>query len=352
MQVEKDFLKVKEHEGLSLTKEELSYDDIQTIIDVSRPYHALENEGAVKIGDKTIGFVADFSQEMPFPYEDGQLGFSETARHMAIAGSVAAALRNPNESKHYYLALNGLMRHDDDEKVLPSSIVDGIDEIIPFAGKPRVFAYSTDFNKRESTSEIFLFTGDKHDYVVRMNVSYKIIPAKLFSRFFPEVEGIDKSLLGPWTQEKSNPYTEAIDISISDEVFDHDSIIYNAKVPVVCPSKCYGHFDTSPCLPVAFLIGHLVEAGMQSVNLLRKKNGLVNKPLIAKKGFLDAATLVRAGTYGLNIKGMTKCIDVDKGVYEFTFDAFADENGSDGEKIAYLELTFAETECEDVDQTN
>lgn len=49
---------------------------------------------------------------------------------------------------------------------------------------------------------------------------------------------------------------------------------------------------------------------------------------------------------------MTKCIDVDKGVYEFTFDAFADENGSDGEKIAYLELTFAETECEDVDQTN
>lgn len=217
MQVEKDFLKVKEHEGLSLTKEELSYDDIQTIIDVSRPYHALENEGAVKIGDKTIGFVADFSQEMPFPYEDGQLGFSETARHMAIAGSVAAALRNPNESKHYYLALNGLMRHDDDEKVLPSSIVDGIDEIIPFAGKPRVFAYSTDFNKRESTSEIFLFTGDKHDHVVRMNVSYKIIPAKLFSRFFPEVEGIDKSLLGPWTQEKSNPYTEAIDISISDE---------------------------------------------------------------------------------------------------------------------------------------
>lgn len=348
MQVEKYFLKAKESEGLSPMKEELSYDDIQTVIDVSRPYYALENEGAVKIGDETIGFVADVSQEMPFPHEDGKLGFSEITRHMAIAGSVAAALRNPKKSTHYYLALNGLMRRNE---VPPSSICDGIEEIIPFAGKPRIFAYSTHFNKRESTSEIFLFTGETHGDgdVVRMNVSYKVIAATLYSRFFPKVKGIDKSLLGPWTPEKSNPYTEAIDIPISDEVFDRDSIVYNAKIPKVCPSKCYGHFDSSPCLPVAFLIGHFVEAGMQSVDLLRKKNGIANKPLlIAKHGFLDAANLVQAGTYGLHLKGMTKCIDMDKGVYKFTFDAFADEDGNNGEKIAYFAVTFAETECEDL----
>ena len=160
----------------------------------------------------------------------------------------------------------------------PSSICDGIEEIIPFAGKPRIFAYSTHFNKRESTSEIFLFTGETHGDVIRMNVSYKVIAAPLYSRFFPKVKGIDKSLLGPWTPEKSNPYTEAIDIPISDEVFDRDSIVYNAKIPKVCPSKCYGHFDSSPCLPVAFLIGHFVEAGMQSVDLLyaRKTELLTN----------------------------------------------------------------------------
>ena len=39
---------------------------------------------------------------------------------------------------------------------------------------------------------------------------------------------------------------------------------------------------------------------------------------------------------------------MDKGVYKFTFDAFADEDGSNGEKIAYFAVTFAETECEDL----
>ena len=54
---------------------------------------------------------------------------------------------------------------------------------------------------------------------------------------------------------------------------------------------------------------------------------------------------IQAGTHGLNIKGMTKRIA--EGVYKFTFDAFVDEeDGSDGKKIAYLALTFAETDSE------
>ena len=296
-------------DGPSPRKEELTYDALQSVIDVSRPYYALENEGAIKVGDETIGFVAEVNPEMPISYEAGDMGYCETARHMAIAGSVAAALANPKQAKHYYLALNGWMRRNE---VLPSSIQEEVDKVLPFTGKPRIFSYATDINKREATSETFLFTGDKNDDVIRMNVNYKIIPAPIFSRFFPDVDGIDKSMLGPWTPAKNNPYTDPIDIQISSSnVIDHDSIAYNAKIPTVCPSKCFGHFDSSPCLPVAFLIGHLIDAGMQSAALLCKENGEYLEPMIGRDVFLDASALVQVSTNKVLYSVLLFC-------YEFT----------------------------------
>ena len=38
---------------------------------------------------------------------------------------------------------------------------------------------------------------------------------------------------------------------------------------------------------------------------------------------------------------------IEAGVYKFTFDAFVDEDGYDGEQVAYLALTFADSEQED-----
>merc|ERR1712156_1094729 len=112
---------------------------------------------------------------------------------------------------------------------------------------------------------------------------------------------------------------------------------YSATMSPICPSKCFGHFDESPCLPVAFLVSHLIDTAMQSAYLLNKASGIGSKPLVAKSGFLDATTLVKAGTYGLHIEGMTR--KVEGGVYEFSIDVFAKDNegngmNSRGDKIA------------------
>lgn len=274
-------------DGLSITKEDMSYEAIQNIIDVSRPYYALTNECEVKVDGKSIGFVAEVNQEMPFPYEGGQMGFSETARHMAIAGSIAAALANPKKGKHYYLALNGFMRSNE---MLPTAIHDEVDKLIPYTrGKARIFTYCNSSHKKDATSEIFLVSNGKDRNVTRLQVSYKVFPQALFSRFFPQVEGIDQSMLGPWDPTKhKNPYMDPIDMAISDtKILDSSTIIYNTKIPCVCPSMCFGHFDMSPCLPVAFLIGHLIDAGMQSIALLWKRNGIKPSPLVATFCSLD-----------------------------------------------------------------
>lgn len=60
--------------------DDISYEEIQRIIDVSKPYYALENEGRVIHNDKTIGFVAEINPEMPHRYEGGSIGLAETCR--------------------------------------------------------------------------------------------------------------------------------------------------------------------------------------------------------------------------------------------------------------------------------
>ena len=331
-------------DGLSITKEDMSYEAIQNIIDVSRPYYALTNECEVKVDGKSIGFVAEVDQEMPFPYEGGQMGSSETVRHMAIAGSIAAALANPKKGKHYYLALNGFMRRNE---LLPKAIHDEVDKLIPYTpGKTRIFTYCNSSHKKDATSEIFLVPNGKDRNATRLQVTYKVLPQALFSRFFPPVEGIDPSMLGPWNPTKhKNPYMDSVDMAISDtKILDSGTIIYNTKIPRVCPSMCFGHFDTSPCLPVAFLIGHLVDAGMQSIALLWKGNGIKQSPLIATCGSLDATSLVLAGTHGLLVNGQTTRIS--EGLYEFTFDAYADNGDAKsiekGDKVANLKFMFTE----------
>lgn len=158
-------------------------------------------------------------------------------RHLAIAGSIAAAVANPTKGKHYYLALDGISRHNE---VLPRSLHDGIDALIPRRpGKMRLFAYSIHVGKREATSEAFLFTGDENNTVMRINVSYKIISPNLFQRFYPAIEhryGEPFGLSAP--KKTKNPYAEEVDISIEEiKSMDNNAMVFTALIPPVCPSK-------------------------------------------------------------------------------------------------------------------
>ena len=65
----------------TLSIEEISYEEIQGMIDVSRPYYALANEGRVTNWlNETIGFVAEISPEMPATYEADSIGLAEICR--------------------------------------------------------------------------------------------------------------------------------------------------------------------------------------------------------------------------------------------------------------------------------
>jgi hypothetical protein len=72
----------------------------------SYPYCKLED---IKI-TSPASIIATFSPEAFNYYESGHQGVStgELVRHMAIAGSVACALINPDKTRrHYYLAVGG-----------------------------------------------------------------------------------------------------------------------------------------------------------------------------------------------------------------------------------------------------
>ena len=338
--------------------DKISYDAIQDLIDVSRPYYNLKDEAI--ISDSTTGafngFVATVTPEMPLSYESGTMTAAEAGRHTAIAGSVAAALLNQEagtEGKHYYLALDANLRQ---EPVDPK-VIDSFDNLAPPTkkGDAKIFAYATEVNKRDATSEVYLLTDDKTMW--HITVTYKIIPFKVFDRFFPL--SVDPSETGPWDPiTTQNPYLKGVSTHITPQPSAHwnDPNVYKCKshLPQTVPSMCAGHFDTNPCFPVAFMCSHLFNIGAESVAELsgvslpytkRNKESVSNvserKSVTIKDLVLDAQTLCMAGTYGLDVDCTTKYNPNHKDgpVYETILKATSD--CAEKHDVATVKVTYA-----------
>jgi hypothetical protein len=338
--------------------EKISYDTIQDLIDVSRPYYNLKDETIItdSITGAFSGFSATMTPEMPLSYESGTMTAAEAGRHTAIAGSVAASLLNREagtKGKHYYLALDANLR----QEPVDSHIRNSFDEVAPPTkkGDARVFAYATTVNKRDATAEVYLFTDD--DTMWHITVTYKIIPFKVFDRFFPL--SVDPSLTGSWDPISTpNPYKKGITTHITPQPSAHwnDSAVYQCKshLPTAIPSMCAGHFDTNPCFPVAFMCSHLFNIGAESVaelsgvslpytkcngkslNSNNERNSVTIKELV-----LDAQTLVMAGTYGLDVDCTTKYNPNHKDgpVYETVLKATSD--CAEKYDVATVKVTYA-----------
>merc|ERR1712238_323408 len=114
--------------------DKISYETIQDLIDVSRPYYNLKDETVV-INQNTgafQGFSATVTPEMPLSYESGTMTATEAGRHTAIAGSVATALLNKQqgaEGKNYYLALDANLR----QEKIDSKIRESFNDLAPSA---------------------------------------------------------------------------------------------------------------------------------------------------------------------------------------------------------------------------
>ena len=350
---EKTYHPLIRQQGVS---EKISYDAIQDLIDVSKPYYNLKDETI--IADSTTGefngFAATVTPEMPLSYESGTMTAAEAGRHTAIAGSVAAALLNQEAGtggKHYYLALDANLR----QEPANSKIRESFDKVSPPTkkGDAKVFAHATDVNKRGATAEVYLLTDD--DTMWHITVTYKIIPFKLFDRFFPM--SVDSSLTGPWDPSTPNPYTKGIGTYITPQPSAHwnDPSVYECKshLPETVPSLCTGHFDTNPCFPVAFMCSHLFNIGAKSVAELagvsllytrRNNNGDDNIPrnsVTIKDLVLDAQTLCMAGTYGLNVECKTEFNPDHKDgpVYETEIKVTSDS--AEKHDVATVKVTYA-----------
>merc|ERR1712238_144327 len=339
--------------------DKISYETIQDLIDVSRPYYNLKDETVVTNQNTGAfqGFSAIVTPEMPLSYESGTMTAAEAGRHTAIAGSVATALLNKQqgtEGKNYYLALNANLRQEQTN----SKIRACFNDLAPPAknGDARVYAYATDVNKRDATAEVYLLTDDETMW--HITVTYKIIPYKVFDRFFPM--SVDPSETGPWDPSNTrNPYLKGITTHITPQPLAHwnDSSVYQCKshIAQAVPSMCAGHFDANPCFPVAFLCSHLFSIGAESVAELsgvslpytkrtkenvdggdNTRNSVTTKDLV-----LYAQTLFMAGTYGLDVDCTTQYNPNHKDgpVYETMLKATSD--CAEKHDVATVKVTYA-----------
>ena len=190
-----------------------------------------------------------------------------------------------------------------------------------------------------------------------ITVTYKIIPFKVFDRFFPL--NVDPSETGPWDPiTTQNPYLKGISTHITPQPSAHwnDPNVYKCKshLPQTVPSMCAGHFDTNPCFPVAFMCSHLFNIGAESVAELsgvslpytkRNKesvsNGSERNSVTIKDLVLDAQTLCMAGTYGLDVDCTTKYNPNHKDgpVYETILKATSD--CAEKHDVATVKVTYA-----------
>jgi hypothetical protein len=200
-----DLLRLKE--GI---RENISYDAIQKLVDVSRPYYNLQNEQLVKDATTgmTTGFAATVTPEMPLSYESGTMTASEAGRHTAIAGSVAASLLNQEQlgcnDKNYYVVLDAHLRQES----LDLETIEAFDGMPALEGEAKVFARATNVNQRDASAEVYLLTPDDNT-LWHISVTYKIIHFRVFDKFFPL--GVDSSLAGPWNPATTpNPHCKNI----------------------------------------------------------------------------------------------------------------------------------------------
>ena len=241
--------------------EPLGYEQfIQTRIDVSRPYYILENERAVMCTEtrNPLGFFCTAEREMPLGREGGEFSTAEAGRHMAIAGSIAAALRQTNEGKFYYLALDCRVT-----RRVYQGVADGVQE-----GSSAITARCTELTKRTATCEILMKTS-KDTFARHLTVTYVVLSERAFKRMYPPTGGIasfGKPIDSPYANFRGSPTPTML------KNLSKQSTTFRAALPTPHASQCSGHFNDNPALPVAFFTAYLIDITGQSIAMMSGTN--------------------------------------------------------------------------------
>lgn len=291
----------------------LDYNAIQDLIDVSHPYYKLENERAIMTPatEKKNGveLFCTVKTEMPVGREVGLVSLAEAGRHMAIAGSVAAALNQPNKGKHYYLAL--------DNRMIRVPYDTDIDDRMPKgtkSGETVILAWCTNLGKREAACEIIMKVPGE-DEAWFLSLTYSVISEKVVDRFVPTGVVLKPHVNSPQAPagiEYDSPYARFQGLPGPFEILkqSHELIILKSSLPKVPAHQCLGHFDGGKsALPVALLAGYCCDLVGKSIgtlsgvdipfkNSLKDDQGSCMKVLQLE---MKASKLVYAETQGLEL---------------------------------------------------
>lgn len=238
---------------------------------VRPPYLALaslrhHDEGTVS------GFVRP---EQPLGRERGPITGAEAGRHLAILGSCAAALANPRQERHYYLAVAAELRREleDDVPVLPGEALAAL-ATCGHVGKRDARAHAV--------LEARVGDGSRVATVYSLSVTYNVLTENVFGRLFrgraiPE---------GP--PAATSPYGRLV----TPPVRERGPASLVSAPERVAVEQCRGHFEGYPALPVAVVMHKLAALAGQ---LLAERAGDPDVRFVVQHAVVRASSLAWAG---------------------------------------------------------
>lgn len=232
-------------------------------ISVKPPYFALSN----MVLEKKETLSAMVPVEQPMGNEYGIISAAEAGRHMAILGSCALSLKNPNPDRHYYLAVGAKVKK-----------ISNLYETSALFGKANIVY----LDKRNGIVSTKLVT-ENGQLLYTIEVTYKIMHHNLFEKLFNQ-----NKYNGPIIPTFNNPYLNEIPLGKS---FFENNMLKTTLGPIE-PNECQGHFHEYPAVPVAVLMHSLSKAAGQ---LFSHKLGEKNLPYIVEEGLIKAENLAFIG---------------------------------------------------------
>ncbi|MEN8121727.1 MAG: hypothetical protein ABFS35_15355 [Bacteroidota bacterium] len=233
-------------------------------ISVKPPYFALSN--MVMETNETLSAMVPVEQPMGNEY--GIISAAEAGRHMAILGSCALSIKNPNPGRHYYLAVGAKVKK-----------ISNLDETGVLFGKANV----VHLDKRNGIVSTKLFT-ENGQLLFIIEVTYKIMQHNLFEKLF-----IQNKQNEPFIPIYNSPYQK--DHPLSEPIFTNN--ILKTSLGPLQPNECQGHFQNFPAVPVAILMHSLSKAAGQ---LLAHNMGNKSLSYIVERGVVKAENLAFAGS--------------------------------------------------------
>lgn len=230
-------------------------------IKVAEPYYALTGLTYPHVGCAE----ADVPVQQHDHGEHAPIGMAETGRHLAILGSVAAALDTDRQPR-YYLARTVTLAWG----ALPES------DLRQAVG--RAVSQPTDRRAAHATGSL---SGPEGPFVL-MDAFYDVLTERVFERLFHHAYDPDTP------DPDGNPHTHSLPLQHLTVGPSETSATVQAR-----PQDCAGHFPNFPVLPVAVLGGAMVAVALQALTATPGQEAAVWVPA---RAHVHARRLVAAGT--------------------------------------------------------